>query len=47
MQDFYHSDWYIEKIGYVCQKNLIEILLLIELDYMDLVSRLYSFKENI
>jgi hypothetical protein len=50
LQDFYHSDyWYIEKMGYVwvIQKNLIEILLLIELDYMDLVeSRLNSFKRK-
>lgn len=50
LQDFHHSDyWYIEKMGYVwvIQKNLIEILLLIELDYMDLVeSRLNSFKRK-
>jgi hypothetical protein len=50
LQDFYHSDyWYIEKMGYVwvIQKNLIEILLLIELDYMDLAeSRLNSFKRK-
>ncbi|PKH67988.1 hypothetical protein CXF59_05825 [Flavobacterium sp. ALD4] len=50
LQGFYHSDyWYIEKMGYVwvIQKNLIEILLLIELDYMDLVeSRLNSFKRK-
>lgn len=50
LQDFYHSDhWYIQKIGYiwVIQKNLIEILLLIELDYVDLVeSRLISFKRK-
>ena len=50
LQDFHHSDqWYIDKIGYiwVIQKNLIEILLLIELDYMDLVeSRLNSFKRK-
>jgi hypothetical protein len=50
LQDFHHSDqWYIDKTGYiwVIQKNLIEILLLIELDYMDLVeSRLNSFKRK-
>ena len=50
LQDFHHSDqYYIDKIGYiwVIQKNLIEILLLIELDYMDLVeSRLNSFKRK-
>lgn len=50
LQDFHHSDqWYINKIGYiwVIQKNLIEILLLIELDYIDLVeSRLNSFKRK-
>lgn len=50
LQDFNHSDqWYIDKIGYiwVIQKNLIEILLLIELDYPDLVeSRLNSFKRK-
>lgn len=50
LQDFHHSDhWYISKMGYVwvIQKNLIEILLLIELDYLDLVdSRLNSFKKK-
>lgn len=50
LQEFNHSDqWYINKIGYiwVIQKNLIEIMLLIELDYMDLVeSRLNSFKRK-
>jgi len=50
LQDFHHSDqWYIDKIGYiwVIQKKLIEILLLIELDYIDLVeSRLTSFKRK-
>jgi len=49
-QDFYHSDrWYIKKVGYiwVIQKSLIEILLLIELDYLDLVaSRLKGFKKK-
>ncbi|SNR46460.1 hypothetical protein SAMN06265371_103267 [Lutibacter agarilyticus] len=47
---FYHSDqWYISKVGYiwVIQKNLIEILLLIELDYVELVtSRLNSFRKK-
>lgn len=50
LQGFHHSDsWYIEKTGYiwVIQKSLIEILLLIELDYIDLVeSRLNSFKRK-
>ncbi|SDX46217.1 hypothetical protein [Flavobacterium degerlachei] len=50
LQGFYHSNyWYIEKMGYiwVIQKNLIEILLLIELDYMDLAeSRLSSFRRK-
>ncbi len=50
LQDFYHSDqWYIDKTGYIwiIQKNLIEILILIELDYVDLVeSRLNSFKRK-
>lgn len=50
LQDFHHSDqWYIDKTGYVwvIKKNLIEILLLIELDYMDVVeSRLNSFKRK-
>lgn len=50
LQDFHHSDqYYIDKTGYiwVIQKNLIEILLLIELDYIDLVeSRLNSFKRK-
>ena len=48
--EFYHSDqWYSEKSGYiwVIQKNLIEILLLIELDYGDLVeSRLNGFRKK-
>lgn len=47
---FYHSDqWYNSKVGYiwVIQKNLIEILLLIELDYFDLVeSRLNGFRKK-
>lgn len=45
---FYHSDkWYIEKIGidWTIKKNLIEILLQIDLDNIDLVeSRIRSFK---
>lgn len=48
--DFYHSDiWYIKKLGFiwVIKKNLLEILLLIELDYIDLVeSRLRSFRKK-
>ena len=47
---FYHTDhWYIEKAGteWVIKKNLIEILLHIELGNIDLVeSRLLSFKRN-
>lgn len=47
---FYHTDnWYISKIGkeWVIKKNLIEILLHIELKNIDLVeSRLLSFKRN-
>lgn len=50
LQDFYHTEqWYSDKMGYiwVIQKNLIEIMLLIELDYLDLVeSRLNSFKRK-
>ena len=49
-QDFHHSDtWYTKKIGYiwVIQKNLIEILLLVELDYLELVeSRINSFRKK-
>ena len=49
-QDFFHNDqWYINKIGYiwVIQKNLIEILLLIEMDYLELVeSRLKGFRKK-
>ncbi|MFT6127976.1 MAG: hypothetical protein ACJA1Z_002454 [Patiriisocius sp.] len=49
-RDFYHSDkWYIEKMGYVwvIQKKLIEIVLLIELDYLDLVeSRINGFRKK-
>ena len=48
LSKFYHTDnWYIEKAGkeWVIKKNLIEILLFIELGYIDLVdSRLLSFK---
>ena len=47
---FYHTDkWYIEKAGIVwtIKKNLIEILLQIDLGNIDLVdSRLKSFKRN-
>ncbi|AUP78640.1 hypothetical protein [Flavivirga eckloniae] len=47
---FYHTDhWYTEKAGkeWVIKKNLIEILLHIELKNIDLVeSRLLSFKRN-
>ena len=47
---FYHTDtWYLEKAGkeWVIKKNLIEILLHIELGYIDLVeSRLLSFKRS-
>ena len=49
-RDFYHSDaWYSKRIGFiwVIKKNLLEILLLIELDYLDLVeSRLKSFRKK-
>ena len=48
--DFNHSDtWYIKKTGYVwvIQKNLIEILILIELNHFDLLeSRFKSFKKK-
>ena len=47
---FYHTDnWYTEKAGkeWVIKKNLIEILLHIELKNIDLIeSRLLSFKRN-
>jgi len=47
---FYHTDnWYIQKVGkeWLIKKNLIEILLHIELQNIDLVeSRLLSFKRN-
>ena len=46
----YHTDtWYTEKVGkeWVIKKNLIELLLLIELDYPDLFdNRLTRFKRN-
>ena len=46
----YHTDkWYIEKAGieWVIKKNLLELLLLIDLEKIDLVeSRLRSFKRN-
>lgn len=49
-RDFYHSDsWYAKKLGFiwVIKKNLLEILLLMELDYIDLVeSRLRSFRKK-
>ena len=47
---FVHSDqWYSKKVGFiwVIKKNLLEILLFIELDFMDLVeSRLKSFRKK-
>jgi hypothetical protein len=47
---FYHTDvWYVEKAGkeWVIKKNLIDILLNIELENIDLVeSRLQSFKRQ-
>ncbi|WP_271769842.1 hypothetical protein [Aquimarina algiphila] len=50
LNDFYHSDhWYTEKAGisWVIKKNLIEILLHIELDHIDVVeSRVNSFKKK-
>ena len=49
-QEFHHSDkWYANRNGHiwVVQKNLIEILLLIELNYIDLVeSRINSFRKK-
>ncbi|MEL4456024.1 hypothetical protein [Lutimonas vermicola] len=48
--DFYHSDnWYSKKVGFiwVIKKNLLEILIFIELDYINLVeSRLKSFRKK-
>ncbi len=50
MKGFRHSDvWYEKKMGWiwVLKKNIIEILLLIELDKLDLVlGRLQSFKRK-
>lgn len=50
INDFYHSDiWYTEKAGiaWVIKKNLIEILLHIELDHIEVVeSRIASFKKK-
>ncbi|MEW4924402.1 hypothetical protein [Algibacter sp. 2305UL17-15] len=50
LSKFYHSDnWYTEKAGveWVIKKNLIELLLHIELGNIDLVaSKLLSFKRN-
>ena len=47
---FYHTDkWYLEKAGieWTIKKNLIEILLHLELEHIDLFeSRLLSFKRN-
>ena len=47
---FYHTDqWYVERAGkaWVIKKNLTEILLLLELEYIDLLeSRLLSFKRT-
>jgi hypothetical protein len=49
-RDFYHSDnWYAKKVGviWVIKKNLLEILVLMELDYLELVeSRLKSFRKK-
>ncbi len=48
--ELYHTDsWYEEKVGneWVIKKNLIEILLLVELDYSDLFdNRLAKFKRQ-
>ncbi len=50
LTNFYHSDyWYTEKAGmlWVIKKNLIEILVHIELDNLDLVeSRVQSFRKK-
>ncbi|WP_025743790.1 hypothetical protein [Aquimarina pacifica] len=50
INDLYHSDqWYTQKAGivWVIKKNLIEILLHIELDHLDLVdSRVTSFRKK-
>ena len=49
-REFYHSDsWYIQKMGniWVVKKNLLELIILIELDELDLVeSRLKSFRKK-
>lgn len=49
-KDFFHSDnWYAKKVGliWVIKKNLLEILLLMELNYDDLIaSRLASFRKK-
>lgn len=49
-REFYHSDsWYIQKMGniWVVKKNLMELLILIELDELDLVeSRIKSFRKK-
>ncbi len=49
-REFYHSDtWYFDKMGniWVIKKNLLEIIILIELNHMDLVeSRLNSFRKK-
>ncbi len=50
LSNFYHSDqWYTQKAGilWVIKKNLVEILLHIELDNLDLVeSRVNSFRKK-
>ncbi len=50
LNNFYHSDhWYTQKAGviWVIKKNLVEILLHIELDHLDLVeSRVNSFRKK-
>jgi hypothetical protein len=50
LNEFHHSDtWYTSKSGiiWVIKKNLIELLLLVELDYLDLVeSRIKSFRKK-
>lgn len=49
-KNFYRSDnWYVKKNGHlwVIQKNLLELMLLAELDYLDLLeSRLQSFRKK-
>lgn len=50
LSKLYHTDtWYTEKVGkeWVIKKNLIELLLLVELDYFDLFeNRLVRFKRS-